>query len=63
MKVYLEVRGLKGVVDGNDDVLVGLMGYVGDGPDVDQLQGRVRRGLDPHQLRVRTNGGSDLKNV
>ncbi len=58
----MEVGGLKGVVDSHDHVLVGLVGDVRHGLDVDQLQGRVGRGLDPHQFGVGTNGGCNLQN-
>ena len=46
----LEVRGGEGVVD-DEDRADGVRG-VGGGADVDQVQHRVRRGLDPDHPRV-----------
>ena len=56
----LEVGRLEGVVDSDDDVLVGGVSDVGHGFDVDQLQGRVGRRLDPDQPGVGADGSGHL---
>ena len=56
----LEVGGLEGVVDSDDDVLVGGVSDVGHGFDVDQLQGGVGRSLDPDQPGVGADGSGHL---
>ena len=52
MIFHLEISRLEGVVDGDDDVLVGLVSDVGNGLNVDKLQGRIGRGLDPDEASV-----------
>jgi len=56
----LEVCRFEGVVDGNDYVFSSLMGDVSHGLYVDQLEGRIRRSLDPNHSGVRTNGSNNL---
>ena len=52
MIFHLEISRLEGVVDGDDDVLVGLVSDVGNGLNVDKLQGWIGRGLDPDEASV-----------
>ena len=55
----LEVRGLEGVVDNQEDIVV-LVNDLGYGLNIDDFEGRVGRCLDPHHLGVRLDSSFDL---